>query len=192
MDNTNIQVDRLIATVTLPVYQMMIGEYEKFNLKNLIIDYRKKYPNGDRKLPSGTKDNVGAWVSSWTTHKVDKRFQSFATIQERILKRLYLDMTGRELDFVCDELWIAQYEKGDSTTIHNHIPFHWSSVFYVDVERGCAPLLLGDVEESVLEVQPKNGMLVMFPAWITHAVLPTLSKRTIIASNFYSKLILNS
>jgi hypothetical protein len=63
---------------------------------------------------------------------------------------------------------------------HNHLPFHWSAVYYPQV-----PPLVGTEGHLVffdskdvyapskpLTVAPQTGLFVMFPSWLRHKVLP--------------------
>jgi hypothetical protein len=78
--------------------------------------------------------------------------------------------------------------------IHNHLPFHWAGVYYVRI-----PALKGTEGHLVLHdprdvfapgkpvvIPPQTGMLVMFPAWLKHQVLPVTQsgeERVAIAMN---------
>ncbi len=63
---------------------------------------------------------------------------------------------------------------------HNHLPYHWSAVYYAQVPAltaGEGSLLLLDPREvfftgQPVSVTPQTGMFVMFPSWLRHTVVP--------------------
>ena len=76
------------------------------------------------------------------------------------------------------------YADGDKTLEHNHFPSDFSTVYYVDVDKGCAPLLIeGET------IQPENGLLVVFPATLDHKVPPNKGRRMAASGNFIKKAV---
>lgn len=65
------------------------------------------------------------------------------------------------------ECWGALYKKGDFTRPHDHWPAIWSFSYYVSVSNACSPIVFPGAK---LSIKPKNGLMVMFPGWIEHAV----------------------
>ena len=59
------------------------------------------------------------------------------------------------------------YNKGDYQVSHNHLPNHWSFVYYVNTPRGSSPLVF---ESSGMKFRPKAGQVIIFPAWLMHYV----------------------
>ncbi|HVU88711.1 MAG TPA: putative 2OG-Fe(II) oxygenase [Pirellulales bacterium] len=63
---------------------------------------------------------------------------------------------------------------------HNHLPFHWSAVYYPQVPslRGTEGNLVFYDSKDVytpsapVTIAPKTGLFIMFPSWLRHKVLP--------------------
>ena len=73
-----------------------------------------------------------------------------------------------------------KYSEGDCAYKHNHYPVDFSCVYYISVTEKSSPIVF----ENKLKVQPKDGMLVLFPGIIHHNVFPTKDKRIAFAANF--------
>ena len=82
-------------------------------------------------------------------------------------------------------IWGQIYGKGSFQTSHCHLPSHWSFVMFVNCPENCSPVVFG---EEDLEIYPKPGHGVLFPAWIRHWVPKnTVSGRSVVSGNFYYK-----
>ncbi|MDR3637174.1 MAG: putative 2OG-Fe(II) oxygenase [Isosphaeraceae bacterium] len=78
--------------------------------------------------------------------------------------------------------WANILRKGDASadTPHNHLPNHWSAVYYPQVPALTGHeghLLVIDPREvfapgQPVAVPPQTGMFVMFPSWLRHSVVP--------------------
>ena len=80
------------------------------------------------------------------------------------------------------DLWGQLYNKGDYQDTHDHLPCHWSFVYYVNTPRGSSPLVF---EHSKTKLHLKAGEVIVFPAWIRHYVPPNRCEgRSIVAGNF--------
>jgi len=83
-----------------------------------------------------------------------------------------LDLAQRhnphKVDMEVTEMWGADYHKGDYSKVHEHWPFLWSFVFYVDCCDKCAPLKFPSTDNY--KITPKIGCLTIFPSWILHNV----------------------
>ena len=86
------------------------------------------------------------------------------------------------------------YEEGEHTIRHSHFPSDFSAVYYVDVEPGCAPVLFEVPQKDgvndkceTLTLQPKNGMLAIWPSILHHEVPPTKGRRMCISMNIDKK-----
>ena len=65
------------------------------------------------------------------------------------------------------DCWGAVYHKDEYTLQHDHWPAVWSWCYYVSVTDQCAPIVF---PHAKLSIQPRNGMMVMFPGWVAHYV----------------------
>lgn len=82
-------------------------------------------------------------------------------------------------------IWGQIYGKGAYQVSHTHLPSHWSFVLFVNCPEGCSPVVFG---EEDLEIHPRAGNGIIFPAWIRHFVPKnTISGRSVVSGNFYYK-----
>ena len=72
-----------------------------------------------------------------------------------------------------------EYEKGNYAVRHNHWPANLSGVYYIDVEENAAPIIF----ENNFPIEPKNGMLLLFPSIVNHEVPPSKGKRIVASIN---------
>ena len=68
------------------------------------------------------------------------------------------------------ECWGVLYNEGDQILKHNHFPYSISFCYYLNTLNQSSSLI---IEEDVVEVD--EGMLVMFPSYSQHYVLPNKS-----------------
>jgi len=83
--------------------------------------------------------------------------------------------------------WANINGKGHWNATHNHHSSHWSGVYYVQVPPGSGQLALLDprpninmmdtgnpmldlFQQSPREIEPKEGLTVIFPSWMQHHV----------------------
>lgn len=169
------------------VHQFEAGELEE-NLKELVLEK-------ERTEPGVGLSNVGGWHSNadllnWDSPHVitlrDRIDQGAATI---------LDLARNQEKDVDLKMklgaWANVSRKGAYNSIHNHAPALFSGVYYVTMGEPQPP----ESKEGLLEfvdprpgthsgalpthifnpsfiVDPKPGMLIMFPGWLLHFVHP--------------------
>ena len=157
-------------------------------LKQVILEHRHHNPET-------TKSNVKAWHSSWVTHLENPKFQP---IVDRVLDACKFITAGY---YECDDIeyhvlnmWAMMYEDSEWTKRHSHFQSDFASVYYVDVEPGCAPVLFEvpkddgvNHKSETLTLQPQNGMLAIWPSILHHEVPPTKGKRMCISMNIDKK-----
>ena len=172
------KIDARIIKKETPIFVTTVDGYESINshVKQHILAMKKEFPEG-------IESNVRAWRSHWFTHKLTKAFDPLIKIMtsccDYVANQYYND---GQAEFEPFNFWVMDYEDGDETLHHNHFPSHFSVVYYVDVEEGCAPLIIEG--ESV---QPENGMLVVFPGHLDHEVPPNKGRRMAASGNFHLK-----
>ena len=98
--------------------------------------------------------------------------------------------------FVIESSWFAKFERGNYAHLHNHGATHISGVYYVKVPENSSNLYFETpnrhLETSVVfnelaersELQPREGMLVLFPGWLQHGVVPSMSDKTRVSMSF--------
>ena len=138
------------------------------NLKNIISDFRKKYPESDT-------SNVKAWHSHFDTHKKEPKFN--------ILIDRIMDASRDFIKIKCNlyplNFWVMEYGKGNYAVKHNHWPATLSGIYYIDVEENSSPIIF----ENDFVIKPKNGMLLLFPSIVNHEVPPSKGKRIVASIN---------
>ena len=138
------------------------------NLKNIISDFRKKYPESDN-------SNVKAWHSHFDTHKKEPKFN--------ILIDRIMDASRDFIKIKCNlyplNFWVMEYGKGNYAVKHNHWPATLSGIYYIDVEENSSPIIF----ENDFVIKPKNGMLLLFPSIVDHEVPPSKGKRIVASIN---------
>tara|TARA_B100000902_G_C26888850_1_gene706301 strand:+ start:69 stop:566 length:498 start_codon:yes stop_codon:yes gene_type:complete len=158
-----IQTETEIGIYTLDDHQKINKE-----LKNIISEFRKKYPESDN-------SNVKAWHSHFDTHKKEPKFNMLIDrIMDASRDFIEIKCTLYPLNF-----WVMEYEKGNHTLKHNHWPATLSGVYYIDVEENSSPIIF----ENNFTVKPKNGMLLLFPSIVNHEVPPSNGKRIVASIN---------
>ena len=73
----------------------------------------------------------------------------------------------KHLRLAVTDCWGVVYRKDEFTLQHDHWPALWSFGYYINVSPDCAPIVFPDANHAV---QPKNGMMCMFPGWVSHYV----------------------
>ena len=96
--------------------------------------------------------------------------------------------------------WIQDYSKYESHELHAHGDSYISGVYYVRANKNAGALRFtnpnplftitafnGDPKEEIYyEIHPQEGLLVLFPGWLSHEVIPSLEEdciRTCLAFN---------
>ena len=148
-----------------------------------------------REQASGiSMSNVGGWQSepdlmNWSLPEVAQLShwinQAFGMVMGRELETI--DFKSR---YVIAS-WANINEYGDYNRTHIHSNHHWSGVYYVDVGNPSPDVgpngaiefldprpavgvfdLPGITATGTWTILPKPGLMLMFPSWLRHAVLP--------------------
>ena len=154
------------------IFHGIYPHWKDLKIKELIEDYRKKYPDSNT-------SNVYAWHSGWDAHKKEEGFKPLVEVCADFLYHLLGDT---EFTIALVDLWCMQYSSanGDYTKRHNHWPMTFSLCYYADVGEGCSPIKFSDE----VKITPENGMIVAFNGLVHHEVLPTDAHRTCVSMNW--------
>ena len=170
---------------TLPIFSTILDNHIELNkyLKEIILEHRKKYPQSNT-------SNVHAWHSDWHTHILNPKFRPFCDMVcdqcTLVGEKYYIG----NYQYDVGTMWAMMYESGDSTAKHLHFPNTFAVSYYIEVGSKSSPIIFENDDGRSLTIQPKNGMLLIWPAFIPHMVLPTESKRMAISLNVsHSKYI---
>ena len=163
----------------LPIFSTILDGHVELNkyLKETILEHRKEYPQSNT-------SNVQAWHSDWRTHKLNPKFRSFCDFVSDQCTWVGEKCYGGHYKYDVETMWAMMYEKNEHTVKHVHFPNTFAASYYIEVESKSSPIIFeNDDEGRSLTIQPKNGMLLIWPAFIPHMVLPTQSKRIGISMN---------
>ena len=158
----------------MPVWTSILDNNIEINsyLKNAILEHRENDPEWHT-------SNVKAWHSSFETHTNNPKFIPLVNIVLDACNFISREYYHCAQKYFCFNMWAMMYEESEYAIQHNHFPSDFACVYYVDVEPDCAPIIF----EGSLKIQPKNGMLVLFPALIEHEVPATKGRRMVISMN---------
>jgi len=180
------------------------------DVKRNIYAWRSADPHG---VVRTNVHQAGAWHSTTDMHVRDE-FKSLVSEIFEFIHGIYYDQ-GYDPDFepVCDSMWANINPRYAFNRHHTHPHALWSGVYYVQTPDNCGLLYFSDPRpqtqvltpyydpqrrpmETWNEVyfQPKAGRLIVFPAWLVHAVQPNLTEeqgdagdRISVSFNFYQR-----
>ena len=83
------------------------------------------------------------------------------------------------------DMWFARYNKNDSCTSHDHLPFAlFSFVYFVNTPKGSSPLVF---TSSGKKIKAEEGKVVIFPSMMKHHVPSNkCENRLVVAGNVMS------
>jgi hypothetical protein len=167
------------ATEKIPKYtvnqtQVLSHNIFVFDLSDVIdsrgiIELCKNYQT--EKFREKKTASVYAWRSEYTIVQNNPMvgFENlFSTVENKLNSSLIESHTYPYSYFV-HHYWFAIYSKGDSSNIHNHNAVDLACVYYANVPKNSAPLVITDDTENI-SIDPKEGMLVVMPGRCNHMV----------------------
>ena len=108
------------------------------------------------------------------------------------------------------EVWVNLNDCKNTSDPHDHPGSFFSAVYYVKAEEDCGSILFtnpisahghvinprmdivenyNDFNSSIRYVDPKPGMLLVFPSWLVHSVRSNLSNQDRISIAFNSEIV---
>jgi len=181
--------EKVVLAFPTPIYQFVRPDTEPVNraLLRLVLAREKK-------APSTARSNIGGWQSghdllNWPGPEIE------------LLKKWINDAFGEIMKaeagpepFNCRlsvTAWANLNRHGDYNRSHIHGGNHWSGVYYVELGEAVADRPLSGAIEfidprpavtvydipgipqlSTWTIRPEAGMMLMFPSWLRHGVLP--------------------
>jgi len=171
-------------------------------LKAEILDRRER-------LPSNNVSNVGGWQSKpdlmdWKVPELEK-FNDWVDQAFGAVMATELGTTGFKSRYSVTA-WANVNEYGDYNRTHIHSNSHWSGVYYVDIGQPIQSLIPNGAIEfldprpaigvfdfpkitvtATWTIQPESGLMLLFPSWLRHSVLPYFGEsiRITIAFNLH-------
>ena len=195
-----------------PIYFTDLGEAEAINarIKPLIRAWREEDPHGEFR---SNEPQVGGWHSRTDMH-TRREYDSLTREIFELMHGVYTNL-GYDPDYepVCDAMWTNINPPHASNRQHTHPHALWSGVYYVQTPPNCGLLYFTDPRPQTqvltpyydlkrrspttwMEVhyQPIEGRIIVFPAWLPHAVQPNLTEeegdaadRISISFNFHQR-----
>ena len=163
--------------------------------------------------PSTAHSNLGGWQSDWMMESWGgPALVTVLNTARALATRLTADRTGRAVKIAWKtNAWANVNRSGHGNEFHTHPGSYWSGTYYVDDggiadnpdlggafelqdPRGVAPAMYAPnlafnfpagLSVGVSElITPKAGTMLMFPAWLSHAVRPYTGDQTRISVAF--------
>lgn len=197
MAKKNNSVDSFSQEIYFPtmVYSSKLHDAESVN-EQLLVDIRKEQEKDRKGIQRSNFSNLGGWHSHNGLHKR----KAFAEISNRIrttAAKISKDCSyDPEFKLGIGTMWSIINSPGSFNRSHIHPGCLWSGVYYVQ-----APKNAGDIEFTEPRTQqlmdqasftpnvkrpkqcwtkvsyePKAGKMIIFPAWLYHAVMPNLAE----------------
>jgi uncharacterized protein (TIGR02466 family) len=188
-----VEVAPLFAT---PVAVVEVPDAPALNgaLKRVILDHEKTSP--------GTQhSNLGGWQSSWDMERWGGSAAGrLLEVARGVVNGLTCDRQGKPVAIAWKtNMWANVNRAGHGNEFHFHPGCFWSGVYYVEDggigadpslggelefmdPRGAAPAMYapnlawtvpgGRAMGACEAIPPRAGRMVLFPAWVLHAVRP--------------------
>lgn len=154
--------------------------------------------------PNRVLSNVGGWQSKDINLSEFPEFRIIDDILDQKINE-FSNSLGPNFKFKLDNIWVNLNERGDRNGTHVHPITSFSGTIYIQVDENTGkirfhndynplkhyPVRLDDtnVFHQTVTYTPKNGMIVIFPAWVPHDVLESESDMTRISMSFNIKQI---
>ena len=152
------------------------------------------------------RTNVNGWHSKTTMHEMPE-YKRLTDALYEAQKKIYIEEDLDSEPFL-GNMWANVNPKGGMNRAHIHPNSLWSGVYYVKANKNSGYLKIDDPRSIAsmsrprlkekqhpirlwreTSFEPKVGRLIMFPAWLVHAVDPNLSDelRISVSFNFMQK-----
>ena len=182
-----------------PVWTTKINDYKNINKEMLeyVFDLKKKEPKGI------VKSNFIGWHSNDfdLNDQPPKNFIEAIKIDiNKALNDMNWDLSKQHVKI--NSLWAIINEEGAFNQRHHHGNSDLSAAYYLSAYDNCGDIVFYDprpaplykhpiskspnkLNASVNSVKPEEGLLVLFPSYLEHAVNPNYSneKRIVISFN---------
>ena len=185
----------------IPVFHFRVENYQELNteLENYILNLKKKDEKGTK------KSNAGGWHSHNFDINNDNKAKKFAKIFEEFYKKVIINKMGWKYDsnkVKMEAMWSIINKKGSFNIQHNHPNSYLSAAYYVRHPEKSGNIRFFDPREQknirypkikkytdlsavIIEKDPKEGDLLIFPSYLYHSVGENLSEddRIIVSFN---------
>ena len=183
-----------------PIYVLDIKD------KSINEQLEKDILNWYNKDKGINRTNVNGWHSKTTMHEMPE-YKRLTDALYEAQKKIYIEEDLDSEPFL-GNMWANVNPKGGMNRAHIHPNSLWSGVYYVKANKNSGHLKIDDPRSIAsmsrprlkekqhpirlwreTSFEPKVGRLIMFPAWLVHAVDPNLSDelRISVSFNFMQK-----
>ena len=199
-DNTEIHL-----TFPTPVWTCIVPNFENINSKmfNYIKSLESKNPKGN------IKSNVNGWHSdNFDLESDEPRFfiNSISTNLNKVFTEMGWDVNKQQIKIT--NMWSIINNQGASNARHIHSNNYISAAYYVKAPNNCGNIVFHDprsaaafsypkvaninkLNSNIFSIQPKEGLLVMFPSFLHHSVNSNESNQERIVISFNINFIQN-
>jgi uncharacterized protein (TIGR02466 family) len=187
----------LTPAFSVPIFSYQLNEFDTHRqaIVDLVLAQRARDPGLQL-------SNRYAWHSGGDLHLSTDSHVRWLMNQVSTFVRgalgSYFDME-QPPDITMSSCWANAGGRGAWNTPHNHMPSHWSGVIYVQAD-GCQeneedlgglieflnpyPVGVHYGQQMTSTFEPKNGLVLLFPAYLVHYVHPNRQDRTRISISF--------
>ena len=146
------------------------------------------------------RSNVGGWHSDELRDEYDKAPLDWVGRQIHACTSAGLAQSrniNTPIDIQLDSSWFIINRKNNWNSPHTHMPAQWSGVLYLAVNESNAgdeggrivfvdPIPLGPIYRNPITaiIEPKEGLMLIFPSYLTHMVEPHFSDEARISLSF--------
>ena len=115
----------------------------------------------------GYEPSVNASMSDRRIHEQGNPVlsQFLSWLQKIITKNTHI--FGKDGALRLEEVWGTTFKKGDNITPHNHMPYAWTWIFYVNVPPDSSPIVFSESKHTIPVAQ---GKLLIFEGRLMHEV----------------------
>ena len=200
MKNNNSNINLLFST---PVWTYLIPNHVEINtsMHKYIKSLQKKNPDGKH------KSNIKGWHSENFDLNDDKIQYFIKSISNNInstLNDMAWDLNKNKIKI--SSMWSIINYKDSSNSRHIHSNNFISAAYYVKAPKDCGKIIFYDprsaatirtpvissnneLNSSIFSVEPKEGLLVLFPSYLHHSVERNNSDSERIVISFNINLI---
>ena len=193
----------LHLTFSTPIWTSIIPNYKDVNDKmfKYIKLLQSQNPNGI------TKSNLSGWHSPYFNLEEDEPLffvNSIANSLNEVFKDMGWDLKDQETKIT--SMWSIINKQNASNARHIHSNNYISSAYYVKAPQKCWDIIFYDprsvttfrypkiskpnkLNTNIFSIQPKEGLLVLFPSYLYHSVDMSESDEERIVISFNINLI---
>ncbi len=183
----------------IPVFATKLPAYKHRRKELIDFFFELRGDRGDRVHRS----NQGGWHSEENLYQLDNEHtQWLAKRIVQIAAQGIKEVAKTDVKVQMVAMWANINEAGDWNAPHHHLPADWSGVFWARTEiekrrEGDKKVRDGDLllfdplpmarrfrRASTISFQPKDGTLLLFPAYLMHMVAPHMSDESRISVSF--------